>query len=280
MVTHEIRIPWIMNKPRRLTRLQKMGESSFFEDTGVLIYDSEHNRYFVDRGKLPWWKWFPMEIRFQHLLKAWPFIQGRVLEIGCQGKPFRLLFERLSEHYWGFEFLNGIGDDFGDAVVSQQNLPVQPQSLETIVGLDVLRRVNDPHTFLKQISSALKPEGHLILWVSHGSSLLLDDDAYFDFSPRSLHNLVESVGLQIEHESTLVGKGAVFLQNGMKLLSRHLSYLNSQKSIFSRVFLSAQAFYLRHWNRKYHRMISPNDPPVVPLFNGFKLSTLVVGRKL
>ncbi len=280
MATHEIKIPWIMNESRRLTRLQKISTSSFFKDKGVLIYDSEHNRYFVDRRKVPWWKWFPMEIRFQHLLKAWPFIHGRVLEIGCQGKPFRLFFERLSKHYWGFEFLNRIGDELGDVVANEQSFPVQPQSLETIVGLDVLRRVNDPHTFLKQIYSALKPEGHLILWVSHGSSLLLDGDAYFDFSPKSLHNLVESMGLQIEHESTLMGKGAVFLQNGMKLFLPNPNYLYSEKSVFSRIFLSAQSFYLKHWDPKYCQTVSQNNFPAVALFNGFKLSTLIVGRKL
>ncbi len=280
MTTREMRFPWIMNESRRLSRLQRINTSNFFKDRGVLVYDSEHNRYFVDQEKVPWWKWFPMEIRFQHFLKAWPFIHGRVLEIGCQGKPFRLLFEQLAKHYWGFESLNHVGNNLGDVVVDEQILPLQSQSLETIAGLDVLRRVTDPHVFLQQIYSALKPEGHLILWVSHGSSLLLDDDVYFDFSPRSLHNLVESVGLQIEHESTLVGKGVVFLQNGMKLFFSSSTYLDSQKSFLSRAFLSAQAFYLKHWDRKYYKTASRSESPSIPPFNGFRLSTLIVGRKL
>ncbi|NOY76318.1 MAG: class I SAM-dependent methyltransferase [Calditrichaeota bacterium] len=279
MATREIKIPWILNESRRLSRLQRINASHLFKDTGVLVYDSEHNRYYVDQEKVPWWKWFSMEIRFRHLMKAWPFIHGRVLEIGCQGKPFRLLFERLSEHYWGFEFLNHVRDGRGDAVVHENWLPIQSQSVETIVGLDILRRVNDPRAFLQQVYSALKPEGHLILWISHGASLLLEDDAYFDFSPKSLHNLVESVGLQIEHESTLVGKGIIFLQNGMKLFSPASNYLDAQKSILSRAFLSAQSFYLKHFRQKYHPIPSSREN-TYPIVNGFKLSTLVVGRKL
>ena len=279
MPAHEIKIPWVMSDSWQLSQLQKVSASNFFRDTGVLIYDSEHNRYFVDSQKVPWWQWFPMEIRFQHLLKAWPFIHGSVLELGCQAKPFRLLFERLSDHYWGFEFLNHVNNNLSDVVARQEYLPLRPQSLETIVGVDVLRRVNDPAAFLRQIYSALKSDGNLILWVSHGSSLLLDEEVYFDFSPKSLRNLVESAGLQIEHESTLVGKGAVFLQNGIKFISS-TNYLNTQKSIFSRLFLSAQKFYLKHWEQKYYKTTHKNNGPNFALFNGFKLSTLIVCRKL
>ncbi|GBD94776.1 methyltransferase domain protein [bacterium BMS3Abin05] len=268
-----------MSNSLKPLQIKRFNRPEWSGDAGVLTYDSERNCYFVDPSKVAWQKWFPLEIRFRHLLNAWPFVYGKVLEIGCGTRPFRLLFERLSEHYVGFDFRGGAARGCGGVIVQENALPLQSESLETIMGIDVLRKVENPHAFLKQIYRALRTNGHLILWISHGSSLLLDDDVSYNFSPGSLHALIESLGLQIEYESTLIGKGAAFIQNGVKFLSSE-RFFKYRKSLISGILIPIQKFYLKHVERDHYHSGARGERLNFPLLNGGRISTLIVGRKL
>lgn len=120
---------------------------------------------------------------------------GVVLDIGCG--------DRWSEHfvascatYVGFDYPTTVGlgyrggpDVFGDA----RQLPVQDQSVDTILLLDVLEHLPDPEAALAEAARALKAGGLLILQVPFLYPL---HDEPYDFQRWTVHGLLRLLDRQ------------------------------------------------------------------------------------
>lgn len=107
--------------------------------------------YFARRGLL------------QGLAEFLPQMQGRVLDVGCGQKPYRMLVP--ASEYLGVDIDSevtrrlGIADLFYDG----QKLPFADATFDAVLCSQVLEHVFTPDEFLREIRRVLRPGGVLLL---------------------------------------------------------------------------------------------------------------------
>ena len=263
----EFRLPWVGNR-----RKWDSAQPTDRPIAGQVDYDAGQNRYFVNQSRIPWWRWFEQELTFRQLFVSWPFIQGRVLEIGLGHRPFWLFFHHLSRHYVSLDF-SALHPETQTTNLSldPQNLPLKSEHLDTVVLWKVLRLVQNPSQFLEQVVAALRTDGHLIVLVSHewgdGKSTPLPHD----FSPGDLRKWLASLGLQVEFEQNFTGRQISLLQKWNAWVGRHPKVQKSPRFLV-RTILLAEKVYLNRWQKR-NAAAPSGDAPQEPL------ATLLVGCK-
>ncbi|OGQ96076.1 MAG: hypothetical protein A2521_13285 [Deltaproteobacteria bacterium RIFOXYD12_FULL_57_12] len=165
------------------------------------------------RGKVPWFD--PERIEKQGilslLLSARQFARGRLLDVGCGKKPYRILFDGIVDEYLGIDLSRG-NDSAVDACGSALDLPVLTESVETILCTQVLEHLPDPKQAVLEMYRVLKKGGHLILtapmvWELHGEPF-----DYFRFTPYGLETLARSSGFEVVYIKATTGVWAVIGQ--------------------------------------------------------------------
>lgn len=147
---------------------------------------------------------------------------GRLLEIGCASGSF---LHRMAGHGWQVE-----GIEFSEEAAltarqlgyqvntgSLENVSVQDQPFDLIVGWMVLEHLHNPVTCLKKIHSWAKPDAWLVLSVPDAGALefrIFKDKWYalqlpnhlYHFTPETLEKVLEAAGwslMKVHHQRFL-----------------------------------------------------------------------------
>lgn len=122
------------------------------------------------------------------------YIAGKILDLGCGRAKYKSLVLQWGKEYIGADFYKHENVDiFTDA----RNTPFPDNTFDTIICMQVLEHVQEPHKVAAECFRVLKRGGHLILttpWLYpfHG-----EPEDFFRFSSLALKFLFEQAGFKI-----------------------------------------------------------------------------------
>ena len=121
------------------------------------------------------------------------YAQGRLLDVGCGGGPYRDMFSNVSS-YVGLDItLHSNVDVAGDG----QALPFIDNCFDTILCNEVLEHVPEPSLLMSEIARALKPGGFLLLTTPQTWGLHHEPHDYYRYTHYGLRHQAEKAGLQV-----------------------------------------------------------------------------------
>jgi SAM-dependent methyltransferase len=121
------------------------------------------------------------------------YVQGRLLDLGCGGSPYRQLFSNISQ-YVGLDITPHQNVDVaGDGQV----LPFFDNCFDTVLCNEVLEHVPEPSLLMAEVARVLKPCGFLILTTPQTWGLHHEPHDYYRFTPYGLRHQAEKAGLQV-----------------------------------------------------------------------------------
>ncbi len=120
--------------------------------------------------------------------------RGRLLDVGCGEKPYRVYRPPHVTHWVGFDVPeNPAADIHGHA----EALPFEAQTFETVLCTEVLEHVKDPALVLREVHRVLCAGGHVILTTPFYWPLHEEPFDFFRFSPYALRHLFSEADLEI-----------------------------------------------------------------------------------
>jgi len=236
---------------------------------GFLIYDYERNRYRIDWKRVKPWSLISLEIELRQLIEAWPFIEGKLLDVGCGSKPYFLLLAPLVDKYIGVDWPSSTGlNGRVDILATSTGLPFKSDSFDTVLCTEVVEHVPETLQFFKELNRVLRPGGHLILTAPQICWLHREPADFYRFTRYGLKYLAEKSGFDVVYIRPRGGLGAflVDLAGGVicSLIksidkSRYKIYPSVKQPLIAspliryliaipqRIFLS---FYFRFWDKR------------------------------
>jgi SAM-dependent methyltransferase len=144
--------------------------------------------------------------------------KGVLLEIGGGTSMLRPLIERESP---GIRYMSGdiSPTNATTVVLDATNLPVQDESVNAVLALEVLEHIPEPKRMLQEISRTLTPGGVCILTVPFMVGVH-DFRDYFRYTPLGLEALLVDTGLELD-ETRLRGGTFVSAASLLKSLIRN-----------------------------------------------------------
>ena len=134
----------------------------------------------------------------RHISRLAPSLKGKILDIGCGEKPYRALFQNVTD-YIGMEFdtLDNRNRSAADIFYTGGEFPFPDNSFESAIATEVLEHIFNPDQFLGEINRVLKPGGKLLLtcpfvWDEHSQPL-----DYARYSSFGLTHLIQKHGFKI-----------------------------------------------------------------------------------
>jgi len=121
------------------------------------------------------------------------YAQGRLLDLGCGGQPYRELFGGVSQ-YIGLDIDSGPTVDIaGDAQV----LPFAGATFDTVLCNEVLEHVPEPAVLLTEVARVLKSGGFLLLTTPQTWGLHHEPHDYYRYTKYGLRYQAEKAGLEV-----------------------------------------------------------------------------------
>lgn len=92
-------------------------------------------------------------------------VRGTLVDVGCGSMPARTWLRGAFDRYLGVELPGSgyLGDDRVSFYARGERLPLREASVDTVLGLSLLKYVADPRAFLAEARRVLKPGGALVL---------------------------------------------------------------------------------------------------------------------
>jgi len=116
---------------------------------------------------------------------------GRILDVGCGEKPYRIFGGHFSE-WVGFDDASNASAEVhgrGEAI------PLPADSFETVLCTQVLEHVPDPAAVLREIARVLRPGGCLIASVPQYWAVHEEPHDYYRFTAFGVRHLIAACGL-------------------------------------------------------------------------------------
>ena len=180
---------------------------------------------------------------------------GRLLDVGCESKPYRELFPNAIE-YVGLDYdsesnrNNKMVDIFYE---SGGKFPLEDGSFDNAISTEVLEHVFEPDKFISEIHRVLKPGGKLLLttpllWEEH-----FEPVDYGRYSSYGLKYLMEKHGFRIIEQRKICPSTQAIAQ--MIVLYTHrfghgriykifIGFVTSLGYLLERFFPYTNSFYL------------------------------------
>lgn len=128
-----------------------------------------------------------------------PKMDGRLLDVGCGGKPYRDLFSP-GDDYIGLEYDSpkNRAESSADYFYDGHTFPFEDASFDGVISNQVLEHVFNPDEFLNEIFRVLKPQGKLLISVPFVWDEHLQPMDYARYSSFGLKSLLEKNGFIVE----------------------------------------------------------------------------------
>ena len=161
---------------------------------GFLSYDPDRHRYAID-----WRESLSIavgELLLDEILAARPYIQGRLLDVGCGKRPYSLIYDSLVKMSVGTEVsFSPHGTAEADVLASAEALPFRDKAFDTVMCTEVLEHTTDPLGTLRELSRLLTPGGHLLLSVPFLYPVHESPHDYWRLTPHGLDAALRSAQL-------------------------------------------------------------------------------------
>lgn len=123
------------------------------------------------------------------------YVRGLVLDVGAGTSPYVACFDGAVRSYISVD-LAAVNRGL-HCVGSVLALPVQGETLDTVLCTQLLEHVHDPTRALGELNRALAPGGHLVLTAPHLSRLHEEPHDYYRYTEYGLRHLIEKADLRI-----------------------------------------------------------------------------------
>jgi SAM-dependent methyltransferase len=119
-----------------------------------------------------------------------PRLEGRILDIGCGGRPYRRFLADGSS-YVGLDSNPDVGPDVIGSVLA---LPFPDASFDGVICTEVLEHVPDPALALDEINRVLRAGGSLYLTVPQAWGLHYEPHDYYRYTRYGIEYLLGQAG--------------------------------------------------------------------------------------
>lgn len=127
--------------------------------------------------------------RFAH------YITGNVLDVGSgRYRRYTPLFTNMKS----YKTLDRDGEWKPDIIGSAESIPLEDNSIDSIICTQVLEHVQHPWVALKEMQRVLKPNGVLLLTVPQLNELHEIPHDYYRYTRWGLETLMTEAGLKVE----------------------------------------------------------------------------------
>jgi len=143
-----------------------------------------------------------------HVRRHAHLASGRLLDVGCGGRPYEALFPRVQQ-YVGLELPKARrADVWGSALL----LPFQARAFDTVLCNQVLEHVPEPAVLFAEVRRVLAPGGVLILTTPQTWGLHHEPHDFYRFTRYGLAHLARSAGLEVVASEPTCGFWATWAQ--------------------------------------------------------------------
>ena len=137
---------------------------------------------------------------------AAPYIKGLVIDVGCGNKPFADFISLRATKYIGFDQARSAADVICDV----RHLPLDDNSVDTVLMLQVLDDVPEPLELLSEMNRVLRVGGALVISVNQTWRVHDAPNDFFRFTPYGLRHLIAKAGLTTVQVNPMGGMWAYF----------------------------------------------------------------------
>lgn len=164
---------------------------------------------------------------------------GILLDVGCGKSPYKSIFDPYIEMYVGLEYPStSVHDDTEKLSIfaSADSLPLQSQSVETVLSTGVIEHVQRPGAFLKEANRVLKDSGKLILSAPQSYPVHHPVHDYYRYTHLGLQFLLEDNGFN----AYLVIQNGHFWVYWLAMWNHYMNYrlFRNAKNLFIKLLLS------------------------------------------
>jgi SAM-dependent methyltransferase len=153
---------------------------------------------------------------FEAVKKAVHLFKGDLLDIGCGLMPYKKIILKNVKvtKYTGMDMANAAyhGQLPPDLIWDAQTIPLENESIDTIIATEFLEHYHDTQSILKEISRVLKPNGIFFGTVPFVWNLHEVPYDEYRFTPYSLQKHFEKTGFSKIDISALGGANAAMAQ--------------------------------------------------------------------
>ena len=169
--------------------------------------------------------------------EAFNAARGVMLDYGCGGQPYKDLFLPKVSRYIGADVAAAKGINLDIIITPNRPLPLNDQSIDTILSTQAIEHANDVDFYLSECSRLIKSRGILILtapmqWRHH--------EVPYDYHRFTRYGLIEYLGRNGFIIKKMCSCGGVYALLGQIFLN-HLSERGIWNKyvyrIFNRIFL-------------------------------------------
>jgi len=192
---------------------------------GFLYYDVKRDSYGVD-----WLETLSIlvgELLLEEILAARPYMQGRLLDIGCGKRPYALIYESLVEMSVGTEVASsphGIAE--ADVICVAEALPFPDRSFDIVLCTEVLEHTRKPFQVMDEIARVLKPGGYLLLSVPFIYPVHEAPHDHWRFTVYGLEDISHTVGLVPLYVHPKGGPFVALISLGINIAVRSVNALS------------------------------------------------------
>lgn len=138
------------------------------------------------------------------------YIKGKLLDLGCGEKPYKLVYDNLCESSIGIDVkICKHEQKYVDVFASADNIPFEGDTFHTVLCTNVLEHVSNMEKAFSEIARILKRGGYLIISVPF---LYPVHESPYDFYRYTIYGIryqLEHNGFKIEREMTWGGAGVL-----------------------------------------------------------------------
>lgn len=170
----------------------------------------------------PWhFQWLGTQAIRRDLKRRLGAVRGRLLDIGCEQKPYGVFLHPSVEHV-GIDLFDG---PKVDVIYDGKHIPFPDNSFDAILCTQVLEHAEDVEQVCNEMVRVLKPDGQLIITVPF---IYCEHSAPYDFRRFSLYGIPRFFGKQVEIKEVM-SQGAIGSTLGLMLLDWYDAQMDLHK---------------------------------------------------
>jgi SAM-dependent methyltransferase len=175
--------------------------------------------------------------------------RGRVLDLGCNDKPYEKFLGSRSSRWFGLDRSTYAGDKTqADVLGDALHAPFVSGTFDTVLCTSVIQSIAEPAQLFEESFRLLRPGGHLVVSAHQYSAIIDAPSDYFRFTKFALIKLAADAGFDLVDVQPIGGSVALVC----RVICGHTPFLNRGNPV-SRVLSSIVQLIGYHLDRRFFR---------------------------